>query len=88
MANNIAANPWYIDTAADLSTISPVYVDQIIWSPVSAGDTCVIKDAGGRFVFNETASSTADVGLNLGSETPVWGLNFVSLTGHVRVFIR
>jgi hypothetical protein len=87
--NNFAANPFYVDTAQDVSELSPVYVDQIIWSGQGAGDTLVIHDHGGRIVCNETAPGTDDIKIDLGSETPVWGLNFVTVGGgHVRVFIR
>ena len=78
-------------TGTGVITTMPVSISMITWTPVAAGDQCVIVDGQGRDVFRAQASSAnADVSLSMGERTvPYWGLNFTTLSsGTVTIYYR
>ena len=56
MGNNLAGNPWVIDTAAAL-TSEKVKIDRIAWKNATAlNDTVLVVDGAGNTIFEDFAS--------------------------------
>lgn len=86
MANNIGANPWYLDT---VGTIWPgkVYIKELIWNKPTAGDALVIKDINGNTIINTVANAN-DPMFAFGALSWVNGFVVVTLaSGTLSVFI-
>lgn len=55
MANDISANPWYLDTTGVIYP-SKVKIKRVVWSEqVAAGDTLLLSDSNGKKVIASKA---------------------------------
>ena len=59
MANNISANPWYLDTAStNLVWPGRIYIKEMIWNDPTAAAQLVVKDQNGNVIINKVAATT------------------------------
>lgn len=88
MANNIGANPWYLDTpSATPVWTGKVYIKELIWNKPAAGATLVILDQNGNTILN-TVANTADPMFAFGTLSWVNGFVVTTLSsGTLSVFI-
>ena len=53
MANDISANPWYLDTVMASPYFQGVRIGNIIWNDaVTIGDQLIIKDRNGKVIVS------------------------------------
>ena len=86
MANDLTANPWYIDTTGFIWQ-GRVYINDLIWSNATPGDALVITDINGNFIVNTVANAGTET-FYFGKMGWVTGLVVVTLTGNLSVFIN
>lgn len=88
MANNISANPWFIDTVSTaLIWYGKVYIKELLWNKPTAGATLIILDQHGNTIIN-TVANASDPMYSFG--TLAWVDGFVVITmssGTLSVFI-
>lgn len=88
MANNISANPWFIDTPSTaVIWTGKVYIKELIWNKPTAGATLIILDQNGNTIIN-TVANASDPMFAFG--TLSWVNGFVVTTmssGDLSVFI-
>jgi hypothetical protein len=87
MANNISANPWYLDTVGSIWH-GRVYLKNIIWNKPTAGTALIILDDNGNTIIN-TVANTNDPMFDFGNLGWVNGFNLTTLaSGTLSVFIN
>jgi len=88
MANNITANPWFIDTpGTTLIWYGKVYIKDILWNQPAAGAALIILDQNGNTIIN-TLANTADPMFSFGTLSWVNGLAVTVLgSGTLSIFI-
>lgn len=88
MANNISANPWYIDTASATAVWNgKVYIKELIWNKPTAGSALIILDQNGNTIINTVANAN-DPMFAFGTLSWVNGFVVTTLaTGTLSVFI-
>lgn len=87
MANNVTANPWFLDT---VGTIWPgkVYIKELLWGKPTAGSALLITDINGNDIINTNANAS-DPSQSFGTLGWVNGFVVVTLaTGNLSVFIN
>lgn len=86
MANNISANPWYLDTVGVIWH-GKVYIKELIWYKPTAGDALIILDDNGNTIVN-TIANASDPMFSFGTLSWVNGFNLTMLaSGTLGVFI-
>ena len=86
MANNITANPWYIDTVG-IVWHGKVYIKELIWNKPTAGDALIIIDDNGNTIIN-TVANAADPMFAFGTLSWVNGFHVTTMaSGTLSVFI-
>lgn len=88
MANNISANPWFIDTAsANIIFSGKIYVKELIWNKPTAGDALIILDQNGNTVIN-TVANASDPMFSFGTLSWINGLVVTTMaSGTLSIFI-
>lgn len=87
MANNVSANPWYLDTVATIWH-GRIFIKELIWNKPTAGDALVILDDNGNTIIN-TVANTNDPMFAFGTLGGVNGMNLTTLaSGTLSVFIN
>lgn len=91
MANDISANPWFIDTpGAGLIYGAYVRIKNILWSDqVAAGDQLIIQDRNGKTIANAKAPGANQIQF-WGVDNWVNGLKVTTLTagGIVQIYLK
>lgn len=86
MANNISANPWYIDTVGVIWH-GKVYIKEFIWNKPTAGSALIILDDNGNTILNTVANAN-DPMFAFGTLSWVNGINVTTLgSGTLSFFI-
>lgn len=87
MANNISANPWYLDTVGAIWK-GNVYIKELIWNKPTAGSALVILDQNGNTILNTVANAN-DPMFSFGTLATVNGFTIMTLaSGTLSVFIN
>lgn len=87
MANNLTANPWYLDTVSTIWT-GNMYIKELIWNKPTAGTMLVITDIHGNTIIN-TVANAQDPMFSFGTLGWVSGFVVVTLaSGTLSVFIN
>lgn len=79
MANNVSANPWYLDTVG-VVWHGKVYIKELIWNKPAAGNALIILDDNGNTILN-TVANAADPMFAFGTLSLVNGFNLTVLGG-------
>lgn len=86
MANNISANPWYLDTVG-IIWHGKIYIKELIWNKPTAGGALIILDDNGNTIIN-TVANASDPMFAFGTLSWVNGFNIITMaSGTLSVFI-
>ena len=87
MANNISANPWYVDTAGTIWT-GKIYIKELLWNKPTAGTSLIILDQNGNTIIN-TVANAQDPMFTFGTLGWVNGMVLSTLgSGTLSIFIN
>jgi hypothetical protein len=87
MANNVSANPWYVDTPGAVWH-GKIYIKELLWGKPTAGATLLILDDNGNIIIS-TVANASDPSQSFGTLGWVTGFNLVTLgSGNLSVFIN
>lgn len=87
MANNISANPWFLDTVGVIWH-GRIYIKELIWNKPTGGDALIIVDDNGNTIIN-TLANTADPMFSFGTLGWINGLHITTMaSGDLSVFIN
>lgn len=87
MANNVTANPWYLDTVGTVWA-GRIYFKELVWNKPTAGTALILTDINGNTIIN-TVANAQDPMYSFGSLGWVNGLVIVTLaSGTLSAFIN
>jgi hypothetical protein len=87
MANNISANPWYLDTVGVIWH-GRIYIKELLWNKPTAGTALLLVDDYGNTIIN-TIANASDPSQSFGSLGWINGMALTTLgSGTLSVFIN
>jgi hypothetical protein len=87
MANNISANPWYLDTVGVIWH-GRIYIKELLWNKPTAGTALILVDDYGNTIIN-TIANASDPSQSFGSLGWINGMTLTTLgSGTLSVFIN
>lgn len=88
MANDITANPWYLDTVMATPYFNGVRIGNLVWNDaVTVGDILLIKDRNGKIIVSAKCNQ-ANYPMSFGGFGWVEGFQLITLgSGNISVVI-